>query len=118
MIANDLDDAGIFFDRIATVHRFEDPVASRLNRQVDGRADHGVRCDRVNDILSKVGRIRGHKTKTFQAFDLRNITKKFGKTVSMQIFAVSIDVLSKQGNFLDAALNQLRDLFNDLFGTT
>ena len=63
------DKIDIFFRGIGAVHRFEDSVGARLQRQMNVLSQFRQTRDRINQVVAKTNRVRGSKTKPFESID-------------------------------------------------
>src|SRR5579862_2302556 len=75
---------------------------------------------RVHQFNCDVDGVRGHKTHSFEAGDLIELVEKIVKKALPfgLVFAVAVDVLSQEGNFFVALMDEACAFFHDAFRGT
>src|SRR6476660_9290567 len=69
---NSPDKVDVFFCRIRAVHRFQDFVRARLQRQMNVLGKFRELRDCIDQVIAETNRVGGSETKSLKAFDLVN----------------------------------------------
>ena len=115
------DQSTVFLRGVLAVHGGEDAVGASLERQMKVGHQLADICVRMDQIIGHVARVAGRVTQALDAVDRSKAGEQLCQRPGLIIGAVavvSVDVLAEQGQFTDAAGDELFGFNNDLADRT
>lgn len=115
------DPGGDFFEALNGVnppHFSEHVIVAALKGQVDVLHDGGAVADGFDELLAEVSGVGGGVADALDAGDFRDFPEKLGEgdVAFEEVFAIAVDGLAEEGDFLGAEVGELLDFFEDFDG--
>ena len=108
----------VLLHRVDAVHRLENAVAAVLHGKMDVLTDMLPVLDRINQLVTDVLRMRGHKAHAANALHLVHHAHEIGKIRLFVVFAVRVHILSEQRHLGIALRDRTAHLRHDLLRRT
>ena len=114
--ANPLDKAQICLGGVLAVHCLEDPVRTRLHRQMQVGHQLGLFGMGLEQVFGHVVRMRGGVADALQPVDFRQCAHQLPKApvAALARTVIAVDVLAEQGDLAHALVDQLLRLVQHL----